>query len=95
MATLPVDDQTLKVLRELATTVAQEIKNQHADPWLTIERAAQRADCGERTIRRMISDGRLAANIIGNGDRAIRIHRDDLDTAIRDRRHASSKAWGK
>lgn len=43
----------------------------------TIPQAAERLNCSEKTIRRMIADGRLKAYRIG-GRATIRIDRDSL-----------------
>lgn len=51
-------------------------------PWLSFQEACQRLNVGERLLRRELIEGRIPGTRIG---RLWRIHKDDLDQAIRDR----------
>ena len=52
-----------------------------AEPLISLTAASKRTNISERTLRRLISDGRLPAVRIG--DRLIRIEQADLDALMR------------
>jgi excisionase family DNA binding protein len=52
-------------------------------PWLNFEEVRQKLQISEKVLRRELVEGRIPATRIGQ--RLWRIHRDDLDRALRER----------
>ena len=64
------------------TTATHQTENNTIDPWLTVRGCAERGDCHEATVRRMIRAGRVRYARVGLGGKGLRIKASWWDAAM-------------
>lgn len=67
--------------------------NTNTDPWLTVQQCAERAQCSERTIRRLIRARALRHARVGVGRKNIRVRASWLDAALERLAEPMERAW--